>query len=200
APRADAGGTMRLTLLILLTLCAASALGLGATWLTVERGLPVGGLVIGPWRADPGVGGLGANPYQRAGLSRRGEAPLAYGDGLAFTATTDQQGRPLSLACDYTLAGDMPAARLWTLAAFQPDGRRVANALGRFAATSAEAVRVADRPTAVTLSREARPGDWLPLSGEGPFVLRLNIYETAVGTPLARSSPHLFTIERGACR
>lgn len=191
---------MRLTLLILLTLGVAAALGLGATWSTVERGLPVGGLVIGPWRADPGVGGLGANPYQRAALARRGEAPLAYGDGLTFVAATDQEGRPLSLACDYTLTGDMPAARLWTLSAFLPDGRRMANPLGRFAATSAEAVRMADRPASVILSREARAGDWLPLSGEGPFVLRLNLYETAVGTPLARSKPTLFTIARGACR
>src|SRR6187402_227313 len=122
---------MRLALMALFTFGLAGAIGLGATWWTVANGLPATGLVIGPWRAEPDVGTLGADPYERAGAARRGEAPLAYGDGLAFTARTDDDGRPLDAACDYQLEGELPAARLWTLAFFDPAGRRFPGASDR---------------------------------------------------------------------
>ncbi|MFD1705041.1 DUF1214 domain-containing protein [Methylopila henanensis] len=193
---------MRLILQVLLAFTIAAGLGLGATWWSLTQASPpFGALAIGPWRAAPDVGGLGADPYLRARIARSGEAPLAYGDGLSFDATTDDAGRPLDAACDYRLEGDLPAARLWTLAAFTPTGGRLANPLGRFATSSAETVRMAGRPIVIELARDARPGDWLPLGGEGPFTLRLSLYDTALGTPLARAAPTaLLAIIRGGCR
>lgn len=192
---------MRLTLLVMVAFAVAAALGLGATLRTVTHGLPFGGLTIGPWRADPDIGGLGADPYLRAGVARRGEAPLAYGDGVAFEARTDDAGRPLDAACDYTLEGDLPAARLWTLAPFSPEGRRLETALGRGGTSSAETARLVGRPIAVALSQTAKAGDWIQLPANGAFTLRLALYDTALGTPLARQiPPRLLSIQRGACR
>ncbi|GLK55906.1 hypothetical protein JOD31_000825 [Methylopila capsulata] len=192
---------MRLTLLVMIVFAVAAVLGLGATLRAVTHGLPFSGLTIGPWRADPDIGGLGADPYLRAGVARRGEAPLAYGDGVEFEARTDDAGRALDAACDYTLEGDLPAARLWTLAPFSPDGRRLETALGRRGTSSAETVRLVGRPIAVELSQTAKAGDWIQLPVKGAFTLRLALYDTALGTPLARRTPpQLLSIKRGACR
>lgn len=191
---------MRLALSIIVALVAAAVLGLGATWWTVANGLPRSGLRIGVWTAQPDAGSLAADPYEIAAAARSGEAPLAYGDGLAFTAAADDQGRPLDASCDYELEGDLPPARLWTLAAFAPDGRRFSPASGDLALTSAAAVRGLDRTLKISVSRKARPGNWAPLEGTGRFVLRLSLYETTLGTPLERANPSsLFSVRRGAC-
>lgn len=192
---------MRLVFGMLVALGLAATLGLGATWWTVANGLPVSGLTIGVWRADPDAGTIGADPYEIAKIVRSGEAPLSYGDGLAFTATTDDDGRALDAACDYELQGDLPSARLWTLAAFTPDGRRFSNGAQNIAMTSATDVRIVGQPLKISLSRHARPGAWALLEGEGHFALRLSLYETVLGTPLERANPTaLLSIRRGACR
>jgi hypothetical protein len=192
---------MRLAVGALVALALAAVLGLGATWWTVANGLPVSDLTIGVWKAEPDAGTLGADPYEVAATARSGEAPLAYGDGLAFTALTDGSGRPLDAACDYELVGELPPARLWTLSAFDPKGERFAGGAKDLSVTSAGAVRSGDEPIRIALSSKARPGNWTPLEGEGRFVLRLSLYETTLGTPLERANPTgLLEIRRGACR
>ncbi|WP_020180482.1 DUF1214 domain-containing protein [Methylopila sp. M107] len=191
---------MRLVLCALTALALAAVLGLGATWWTVANGLPASGLHIGVWKAEPDIGTLGADPYEIAATARSGEAPLTYGDGLAFTATHDDAGRPLDAACDYELAGELPPVRLWTLTAFRPNGSRLATARSDVSLTSAAAVRRTGAPLTVTLSRRARPGNWLAIEGDGSFVLRLSLYDTTLGTPLERANPTgLLSIRRRAC-
>lgn len=191
---------MRLVLAALATLAVAAALGLGATWWTVANGLPATGLRIGVWRAEPDLGSLAADPYEIAATVRSGEAPLSYGDGLAFTAVADDAGQALDAACDYELSGELPPARLWTLAAFRPDGRRLSEGPNDLTLTSADVVRGSGPGLSIILSRRARPGNWAPLDGEGPFVLRLALYETTLGTPLERANPTaLFSVRRTAC-
>lgn len=191
---------MRLAFGVLVAFVLAAALGLGATWWTVATGLPAAGLAIGAWKAAPDAGSLAADPYEIASTVSSGEAPLAYGDGLAFTAAVDDGGRPLDAACDYELDGELPPARVWSLAAFRPDGRRLATGGADLALTSANAVRGMGPALKIELSRRARPGNWAPLEGGGRFVLRLFLYETTLGTPLERANPTaLFSIRRGAC-
>ncbi|GLK67872.1 DUF1214 domain-containing protein [Hansschlegelia plantiphila] len=192
---------MRSVLGVLVVFTLAAALGLGATWWAVANGLPAAGLSIGPWRSEPDAGTLRADPYERAGAARRGEAPLAASDGLAFTAATDDAGRPLDAACDYRLEGDLPAARLWTLALFDSAGRRLRTDADEPALTSANAMRADGEPLTILLSRNARPGNWAALGGSGPFLVRLSLYDTTLASPLDREQPSaLLTITRGACR
>lgn len=191
---------MRLILTALATLAVAATLGLGATWWTVANGLPAAGLRIGVWRAEPDAGSLAADPYEIATTVRSGEAPLAYGDGLAFTASADDAGQPLDAACDYELSGELPPARLWTLAAFRPNGQRLSDSPSDLTLTSADVIRSDSPKLSITLSRRARPGNWAPIEGEGHFVLRLALYETTLGTPLERANPTaLFSVRRAAC-
>ncbi|MFJ5489613.1 DUF1214 domain-containing protein [Hansschlegelia beijingensis] len=121
--------------------------------------------------------------------------------GLPFTAETDDAGRPLDLACDYALEGRLPNARLWSLAAFSPTGRPIESEGEAAGLNSANVIRFDGGPLRIALSREARPGNWQQLSGAGPFVLRLTLYDTTIGTPLDRSDPDaLLAIRRESCR
>ena len=135
---------MRLIFITLLALVIATAVGLGATWMTATRGTDLGTLTIGAWTARPRTGTADVDPYSRATIARSGELPVGTGDGVAFSATTDDRKKPLDGRCDVVVSGVTPAARFWTLTLYDQKGRLVANSLQRYGFTSQEIIRGAD--------------------------------------------------------
>jgi hypothetical protein len=92
----------------------------------------------------------------------------------------------------------MPQARIWTLAAYAPDGALVANPAGRLVLTAAEAVGGAD--SGVAVSQEPQPGNWLPLGSMDRFVLVLRLYDTPLSAlASALDGARLPLIERRSC-
>jgi hypothetical protein len=59
-----------------------------------------GALSLGAWKANPRSGTAGIDPYARAAIARNGELPVGTGDGIRFTASVDDSGRPLDGRCD----------------------------------------------------------------------------------------------------
>ena len=102
-----------------------------------RRGLWIWPLVAGPWTAWPQTGAPDIDPYARAALARRGEAPMARELGLSFVARTDSSGAPLDGRCDYLISSPTPPARFWTLGLFDLKARRSTNDTQRYAYTSA---------------------------------------------------------------
>jgi hypothetical protein len=174
---------VRLLLGSLFALVVAAVVGLGATYLALTRGAAFGPLTIGSWTAWPKTGTADADPYVRASIARIGRLPTALGDGVAFTASVDDNGRPLDGRCDVVLAGVTPAARFWTLTLYNDnaDGELVANSIKRFGFTSQEIVRHADGSFEIVVAPRANPGNWLPTGGVERYVLLLRLYDTAVG-------------------
>ena len=172
---------MRLLLGSLFALVMAAVVGLGATYFALTRGAAFGPLTIGSWTAWPKTGTAGADPYARASIARVGRLPTALGDGVAFTASTDDKGRLLDGRCDVMLAGVTPAARFWTITLYNTDGELVANSINRFGFTSQEIVRHADGSFEIAVTPRANPGNWLPTGGVERYVLVLRLYDTAVG-------------------
>ena len=128
--RAPRDGSSSLTGL-LKTIVAAlfgAALGLGATWYALGGGVSFGFVELGPWRGNPRAAYGDADPYTRAARARTGEAPLSQAEGLTFFATVDDEGARLDSRCAYTIGGAIPAARLWTLASLDRNGKPIANA------------------------------------------------------------------------
>ena len=82
---------MRLIFITLLALVLATVVGLGATYMTATRGTDLGTLTIGAWTARPKTGTADVDPYSRASIARSGELPIGTGDGIAFSATTDDK-------------------------------------------------------------------------------------------------------------
>ena len=172
---------MRLLLGSLFALVVAAVVGLGATYLALTRGAAFGPLTIGAWTAWPKTGTVDADPYAQAEIARAGRLPTALGDGVAFTAAADDNGRPLDGRCVVELAGVTPAARFWTLTLYNLGGELVANSINRYGFTSQEIVRHANGSFEIAVSPRASPGNWLPTGGVERYVLVLRLYDTAVG-------------------
>lgn len=172
---------MRLLFGSCFTFLIAAAVGLGATWLTLTRGVAFGALSIGAWTAWPKSGSVDIDPYARATIARSGELPTGMGDGVAFYARTDDTGNNFDGRCTFNVSGLTPAARFWTVTLYDPEGRLVANAIDRHGFTSEEIVRDVDGRFTITLAAQARPGNWLPTGGIEKFVLVLRLYDTPIG-------------------
>ena len=182
---------MRLILISLLTLGLAAMVGVGITWMTATKGTDLGTLTIGAWTARPKTGTADIDPYSRATIVRNGELPIGTGDGVAFTATTDDRRKPLDGRCDVVVSGVTPAARFWTLTLYDSKGHLVANTLQRYGFTSQEIVRGADGAFEIRIASRSRAGNWLPTGGLERYALMLRLYDTPVGvaTRTQRDAP-----------
>jgi hypothetical protein len=172
---------VRLIFLTLLALIIAAGVGLGLTWTTATRGVDLNTLTIGAWTARPRSGSSEIDPYARASVARSGELPIGTGDGITFTAITDDAKKPLDGRCDVIISGVTPPARFWTLSLYDSKGRLVANTLDRYGFTSQEVVRSADGTFEIRIAARARAGNWLPTSAIDRYVLMLRLYDTPVG-------------------
>jgi hypothetical protein len=172
---------VRLLIGTLFALAVAAAVGLGATYFALTRGAAFGALTIGSWTAWPKTGTADADPYARATIARTGQLPVALGDGVSFTAQTDDSGKLLDGRCEIVLSGVTPAARFWTLTLYNADGDLVTNSVERYGFSSQEIVRHADGSFEIVVAPRASPGNWLPTGGTERYALVLRFYDTAVG-------------------
>jgi hypothetical protein len=197
-PRRRTLGALPTTVAVL---AIGAAVGLGGTWLAVERGAGFGAVRVGPWVSFPRNGSTEADPYSRAIVARSGGLPLGLGEGLSFTATRDSAARPLVGSCVYRIVGRVPQTRYWTLALETPAGALIPNQARRHGFTSAEVVRDASGVFAIAVSTEARPGNWLPVGSDGRFELVLRLYDTPLsGTSTVIDPGRMPQILREDCR
>jgi hypothetical protein len=190
---------MRLLLGSFITFLIAAAVGLGATWLTLTRGVAFGSLNIGAWTAWPKSGSVDIDPYARANIARTGELPTGMGDGVAFYASSDDASNSFDGRCTFTISGMTPVARYWTITLYNPEGKLVANSIDRHSFTSDEIVRDSDGGFAITVAPLARPGNWLPTGGADKFVLVLRLYDTPIGvsTGTTKEGPMPAIVRKG---
>jgi hypothetical protein len=181
-------------------LALAAAVGLGLTWVSLNRGVTWGALQIGAWAAQPKTGTAEVDPYARAEFERGGWLPIGLGDGVAFTAKTDDKGRTLDGRCEVVVGGITPQARYFTFSLYGADGKLLANSLGRSGFTSQELVRAGDGSFRVSVGPRARSGNWLPTANVERYFLVLRLYDTPVGiaTRTGREAP-MPTITTGQC-
>ena len=191
--------------LINLLVCLGIALvgGLGSALYMISSGSPLTTRHIGPWEVWKDAGRVEADPYTRAHFATSGRLPTGSRNALYFLASRDSSGGSLSASCDYTITGRGPNAQWWSLSAYNQAGQLFPNAAGRFAYGSATVMRTADGIFTITVSRDARAGNWLPVAGSGPIRLMLSVY--GLETEDTRRQPVqdqavLPVIRKGACR
>lgn len=182
---------MPLLLGSILALIVAAVVGLGATWLTLARGIQFGALHSGAWTAGPRTGTQGIDPYARAAIAQSGELPIGSGDGVTFSANADDSGRRLNGRCNVVVNGTTPQARFWSITLYDSTGGLIANPIDRFGFTSQEIVRNSDGSFEIAISPKARAGNWLPSGDAESYTLVLRLYDTPVGvaTRAAREAP-----------
>jgi hypothetical protein len=160
---------------------------------------PFGGRRLGPWSTWPKLGSPEADPYMRAIVSRRGDVPLAVGEGLTLLAQTDASGRNLDAGCSYRVGSVTPQARLWTMTIYDRAGALLSSELGRSGFTSSEIVRRPDNGFDIMLSRDLSAGNWLQVPSDGPFTLVLRLYDLPGAAGSNLDADALPTIERLGC-
>lgn len=202
APARPAGrftlGALPATVAILLI---GAGVGLGGTWIAVERGAGFGAVRVGPWVAYPRNGSVEADPYSRAIVARSGGLPLGLGEGLSFTASRDSDGRPLIGSCSYRVMGRVPQTRFWTLTLETTGGVLVDNPARRYGFTSSEVVRDGRGVFTVAVSPEVQPGNWLPVGRDGRFELVMRLYDTPLsGTSTVIDPGRMPQILQDRCR
>ncbi len=170
------------TLKVALVLVCGASLGLAATEAMLERKINPAGIRIGPWVTWAKSGTVDIDPYAQAIGAQTASIPLAAAEGLSFTAATDDADAGLSAHCAYRIDGNVPPARFWTLTATTAAGLLMDNPSGRAGFASSEVLRRSDGSFSITVAPAARPGNWLPASGDDRFVLTLRLYDTPLSS------------------
>jgi hypothetical protein len=175
------------------------ALGFVLTAAALNSGYGFGPLRVGPWTAWPQTGGPDIDPFARAALARRGEAPLGKDQGLMFVAETDSAGARLDARCEYRISDPLPSARFWTLGLASQTGAPLTNPTDRYGYTSSGILRREGGAFDISVARNARPGNWLSPGNGQAFLVVLRLYETPLD-PGARFDPSTFpSITKLAC-
>ncbi|OYY72485.1 DUF1214 domain-containing protein [Sphingomonas sp. 28-63-12] len=154
---------------------------------------------IGPWMTGSDFGTAAASPYTRAVVALRGLLALPASEARYYTATTDNDGRPLDGACRYRITGGALPAKWWSLTFYDPAGYLVPNRAGIYSVGSVSlGVAEAARWT-VIVAPDQQPGRWLPSGGAGRFDLTLRAYLPADGGMGDFTRRQLPQIVREAC-
>jgi hypothetical protein len=177
--------------------------GAGSAWIMAHSGARITTIASGPWTAWPASGRPDADPYTRAHTVRLGLLPLTGNVAMTFHALTDGDGVRLQSTCDYVIESDGPDVAWWSLVLFDDAGHLVRNPSDRYAFNTSTAVRESDGGFTIALSRDARPGNWLPSTGAGKLTLAWTIQDpkwmSQMDDPSARARL-LPIIRKVACR
>jgi hypothetical protein len=175
--------------------------GLGTAWYMVEAGSPLSTRSSGPWTTWVGAGRPEADPYTRAHTARNALLPLASTLELTYRARTDSKGGRLHSACEYALIMDPPDGAWWSLAVFDVQGRLISSPAERHSFSSDTIMREPDGRAIITLARDARPGNWLPIGGSRvTLVLVVQDANWAAAVYDGNPPKALPDIQRIACR
>jgi hypothetical protein len=95
---------------------------------------------------------------------------------------------------------DLAQNSFWSIAAYSSKGSLVPNAAERYAFNSWTAMRETDGKAMVTLARDARPGNWLPIGGGSQINIVLTVANAVDGGNAPAQPKPLPEITRQGCR
>jgi hypothetical protein len=176
--------------------------GLGTAWYMIEGGSRLSTRTFGPWTTWVAAGRPDADPYTRAHTARDGLLPLATTLELTYRAKADSAGGRLHSGCEYTIVMDNLDGTWWSLGAFDSKGGLIQNPAERYGYNRDTAMREPDGRAVITLARDARPGNWLPIGGGSRINLVFTVDDPSWAAAMyeggaVRSMPQ---IQKTSCR
>jgi len=176
--------------------------GLGTAWYMMDSGSRLSTRTLGPWVTWTTAGRPDADPYTRAHTSRNALLPISSTLELTYVATSDSNGGRLHSACEYAIVMEDTEIAWWGLAAFDGRGGLIQNAAERYAFNSETVMREPDGHVVITLARDARAGNWLPIGGGSRVTLVMTVQDAAwAAASMVNGAPKpLPEIQRVACR
>lgn len=177
-------------------------LGAASSWYMVEVGTRITTFRQGPWSSWINAAQRDMDPYTRARFARIGSLPLSTSIAQTYEARIDSDAQRLHSSCEYIVEGE-PEASWWSLAVFNDRGLLIPNPADRYVFTSETVALNPDGSFFVVLSREARPGNWLPVGGAGRLTLQYTVLDPrhiTVGDSSESRARNLPAIRRISCR
>ena len=176
--------------------------GLGSAWYMVEAGSRLSTRTYGAWVAWTAAGRPDADPYTRAHTVRNTLLPISSTLEMTFRAKSDGDGRRLRSTCDYVVLLPEQEPAWWSLAVFDGQGKLIQNGAERHAFNTNTAMREPNGRVAISVARDARPGNWLPSGRSGRIVLVLTVQDAGFAASVHDSNaPRAMPeIQRAACR
>lgn len=191
-----------------LSTAAILLIGFGTSWYFVGQGIGFNTNRVGPWVEWPSAAQADADPYTRARIARLGMLPLSGRIAASYEARYDSEGQRLHSSCEYTIRSQALKTGWWSIAVYDGNGLLIPNAADRYGYDSATVITRPDSSFVISLAREARSGNWLPVGGAGRLTLVLTLLQpsrsedeiasnTASGPGTAMDLPD---IQRVSCR
>jgi len=175
--------------------------GLGSSWYMVEAGSRLTTLHKGPWVIWTAAARPDADPYTRAHFVRAGTLPMSGAIEQTYVARRDEAGERLFSSCEYEVAGKLTAPEWWSLSVFDDTGRLIPNPAERYTFTGQTIATDSTGAFSVSLSREARAGNWLPVGGAGRLAVVLKVLDQrGPDSGTARPTYELPKIRKVKCR
>ena len=187
--------------LFFITLFAALGLGLGgwSALQALEQQIFVERIQRGVWVAYPDLGSANADPYLQARAAQRGLLPLGPAEGLVFSTSVDSDNQPLLRQCNYTLFGEVPIARLWTLTATDVDDRPIDLSSAAQNTFHSYSIVYEDDFLELNIGPTAAPLNWYTMNGTGGVSLILRLYDTPITSTTGVSAFSMPRIKRRNC-
>ncbi|WP_456329293.1 DUF1214 domain-containing protein [Archaeoglobus sp.] len=160
---------------LLLSVLAGVAFGIVSAYYTVDYIAEFFTVKNGAWKANLLAGSEKADIYTRAAIALNALFALNRSEAVYFIAHTDSNFNPLRLHCDYRIEGGELPARWWSITVYGLDLFLIPNEYDIYAVTS-ESVEWNNGKWVVKLSQKYQDGNWIPLRGEGNFILVLRLY------------------------
>ncbi len=190
----------RVPFLVALSLVIAFGGGIVSTLVALEATSGFGSIKIGAWDAFPESQTIEADPYAKAHRADAGKLLYGTAEGLAFTAAMDSGGQRLTGQCRYTLSGNLPPARFWTLYIADQQGNLLDDGSGRpIALNSRNLLHGPQGGVSVTLSATATPFNWLAVPADGNFKLVLTLLDTPIAGSTGLIDITMPAIEKTDC-
>ena len=177
--------------------------GIGSSWYMVDTGSALTTERVGSWVTWLSAARPDADPYTRAHFARMGTLPMSTEVAQTLVSRYDDSGSRLHSSCEYVVKGHDIAGSWWSLSVFDDDGRVISNPAERYTFTSDTIALKPGGDYAVTLARDARPGNWLPTGGAGRLALVLTIVDLGLGSSerdREEEKNPIPTIDQVACR
>ncbi len=191
---------MRTLINIFIVLIIGLSLGGLSANIALQSSHGIGAVSSGSWSAWPFVGGAQVDPYTSAKAATDGTIPLGAAEGLAFEALQDQDGANLRKQCSYEVAGDTSATRLWTMTAYNLDGKLIVDdGILISSIFSGNIIRFPNSSFVLNVSTSPNSGNWIPIRGTGKMKLVIRLYDTPITSNSGITKPLMPRIKLIGC-
>lgn len=191
------------------------ALLIGAAVLAIALGLAGGGALAwwrsgqspgdaqvienGVWWTTTNAGAAGQSAALRAYVARTGILALAQTEVIYFQTRLDSEGRPLSTACDYEIAGSALDAEWWSVTVYDRTNHYFPIEGVPASFNSRSLASAADGSWRIAVSAAPKAQPWIPVLRPGPLNLLVRLYRPTEAMRAALATTALPTVRRIRC-